>query len=244
MDRYTLQKHFLHLVIILITITLTGGSARAHDLWLNLEHSYLPGPDNALAKVVFGHNYPHYGILLSAEQLSQFYYLTPDGKKKEITDTWEEIKGKSYGRPAGARVGKVIADRDGIYLIAAARKRKGDLKNVPSEKYAKSVMVVGADSGSVDRVLGHRIEIVPLESPARIHPGGTMPVRILFEGRPLSTYVYGTYAGYSSEDEPFPVLARSDENGVAMVPLDRAGTWMLVTNHKVDFSASLTFQVR
>ncbi len=232
------------LLYIVVWTMLLPGAASAHDLWLNMESHFLSQPGQTLAKVVFGHNYPHYGILVKEDQLSEFYYISPQGKKAEIDKTWEELKGTSYGRPAGARVGDVVCEQEGTYMIAAAKKRKGTKISVPSEKYAKSILVVGKGSQSVSTPVGHRIEIVPLKNPTEVKVGETIPVKVLFEGKPLETYVYGTYVGYSSEDEPFPVLARSNSDGIAQVKIDRAGIWMIVTNHKVDFSASLTFEIK
>lgn len=220
------------------------GPASAHDLWLNLDRHFLESPGKTEAKVVFGHNYPHYGILVKQDQLSEFFYISPDGQKTEIEKTREEFSGESYGRPAGARVGEVQCLQEGTYIVAAAKKRKGDKLHVPSEKYAKSVIVVNRGSATISRPVGHRIEIVPLKNPTDVQAGQSLPVRVLYKGKPLATYVYGTYVGYSSEDEPFPVLARSDEDGIARVKIDRPGVWMVVANHKVDFSASLTFEIK
>ena len=51
-------------------------------------------------------------------------------------------------------------------------------------------------------------------------------------------------AGYYSEDEPFPVLSKSNEQGEALIKIPNPGIWMVVGNHKVDFSASLTFEIK
>ena len=219
-------------------------AASAHDLWLNMEDHYLNTTGKTEAKVVFGHNYPHFGLLVKEDQLSEFYYVAPSGIETTIDKTWEEVKGTSYGRPAGARVGAINCDQEGTYIVVASKKRKGSKLTVASEKYAKSILVVGDGTKDVRVPVGQRIEIVPLKNPSEIKPGEMLPVKVLFEGKPLETYVYGTYAGYYSEDEPFPVLARSNADGIAQVKIDRAGTWMVVSNHKVDFSASLTFAVK
>jgi len=110
---------------------------------------------------------------------------------------------------------------------------------VPSEKYAKSIITVGNAGKNVSETFGHRIEIVPLKNPSEVRAGESLPVKILFEGKPLPTYIYATYAGYYSEDEPFPGLNKSNEKGIACVNISKPGIWMVVCNHKVDFSASL-----
>lgn len=243
-----MQKHLVKFLAVIAVYVAMGSmlpqQALAHDLWLNMEDHYLNKSGKTKAKVVFGHNYPHFGILVKEDQLSEFYYVAPNGIKTTIGKTWEELKGTSYGRPAGARVGDVNCDREGTYIIVASKKRKGDKLNVPSEKYAKSILVVGHGSKGVSSPVGQRIEIVPLKNPTEIKAGETLPIKVLFEGKPLETYVYGTYVGYYSEDEPFPLLARSNADGIAQVKIDRAGTWMVVANHKVDFSASLTFAIK
>jgi len=216
----------------------------AHDLWLNIDNHYPETGGKTNAKVVFGHNFPYYDILISSEDLSEFCYLSPLGEKIKIAKTWKEIKGESYGQPAGARVGEVSLNPKGTYVVAASRKLKGDKEHVPSEKYAKSIITVGKGSENISQTFGHRIEIVPLKNPSDIKAGESLPVKILFEGKPLSTYIYATYAGYYSEDEPFPVFTKSDEKGVAYVKISKPGIWMIVSNHKVDFSASLTFEIK
>lgn len=212
----------------------------AHDLWLNADDHFPEQGGKAIVKVVFGHNFPYYDILLTRDKLAEFLYLRPDGDKAEIDRTWGD-KGTKKG---GALAGEVTFDKPGTYVVSACLKRKGDKENVPSEKYGKSIMVVGQGNEILSTVLGHRMEIVPLKNPSVIKPGESLPVKILFEGKPLSTYVYATYAGYFSETEPFPVVAKSDGDGLAHVRISQPGTWMVVSNHKVDFSASLTFQIK
>lgn len=234
----------VYVMVVQVWSVMFVGAALAHDLWLNVDTYSLQKSAETDAKVVFGHNYPYYGILVKQEQLSAFFYLAPDGHKTVIDETREELHGESYGKPAGARVGAVHCSQEGTYIVAAAKKRKGDALNVPSEKYAKAIIVVGEGSSSVSQPVGQRIEIVPLKNPSEVKAGEFFPVQVLYEGKPLSTFVYGTYAGYSSSDEPFPVLARSNASGIAQVKIEQAGTWMIVCNHKIDFSASLTFVVQ
>jgi len=212
----------------------------AHDLWLNIDNHCPMVGEKTTAKVVFGHNYPYYDILIKRDSLSGFSYLCPDGKMRELENTWEDIQGDRKG----ALAGEISCDQEGTYIVTAYRKSKGDKEKVTSEKYGKSIVVAGKGSKNVNQVFGHRIEIVPLKNPAEVKAGEAFPVRILFEGKPLSTFVYATYAGYYSEDEPFPVAVRSNEEGLAQIKMSQPGTWMIVSNHKVDFSASLTLEIK
>jgi uncharacterized GH25 family protein len=232
-------KFFLSILLLFVCCALNSIPAMAHDLWINVDNPYPAVGEKATVKVVFGHNFPYYDILISKESLAEFSYLGPDGQKREITKTWED----KTGERSGALIGEITADQKGSYIVTAYRKIKGDKQHVASEKYAKSIISTGEGKSNISSPLGHRIEIIPLKDPKEINPGDSIPVKLLFEGKPLSTYLYATYAGYYSEDEPFPLFTKSNEDGVAYMKISQPGTWMLVCNHKVDFSASLTFKV-
>jgi len=241
------QKFFLSILFVVVCFSISTGPAEAHDLWLNVDNHYAEAGGRTTAKVVFGHNFPYYDILITRDKLSGFSYLCPDGQTREVENTWEDKKAESkggYSYKTGALAGDITLEQNGTYVVAAYRKVKGDREHVTSEKYGKSIIVVGKGNNMVSRAFGHRIEIVPLKNPSEVKPGGSFPVQVLFEGKPLATHVYATYAGYYSEDEPFPLFTQSDKTGVAYIKISRPGVWMVVSNHKVDFSASLTFEIK
>ncbi|MEW5803392.1 MAG: DUF4198 domain-containing protein [bacterium] len=240
-----MEKTWIRLSLALLCISACfsfyANRVLAHDLWLNIDnHSPAVGQKTNI-KVVFGHNFPYYDILVQKDELPEFCYFSPDGEKKEITKTWEDRQGEKAG---GALVGEMSIDQKGTYVVGTYRKRKGDKEHVPSEKYGKSIIIAGKGNANINRQFGHRIEIIPLKNPQELKPGDSLPVKILFEGKPLSTYLYATYAGYYSEDEPFPVLSKSNDQGEAQIKISKPGIWMVVGNHKVDFSASLTFEIK
>lgn len=227
--------------VLLLTMCLFyARSVFAHDLWLNVDNHGPKVGEKTNVKVIFGHNFPFYDILIQKDSLGEFCYLAPDGQKKEIAKTWEDKKGDK----AGALVGEMVFDKEGSYIVSAYRKKKGDKEHVPSEKYGKSVITAGKGNANVSSVLGHRIELIPLKNPQEVKSGESLPVKLLFEGKPLSTYIYATYAGYTSEDEPFPVVGKSNENGEADIKITQPGIWMIVASYKVDLSASLTVEIK
>ncbi len=231
-------------VLCLISV-LFASEALGHDLWLYLRSYYLKPGSRAEVKVVFGHNFPYEDILIPISKLTEFYYLKPDGKKAAFSKVREVRRKNDPSSRKGCVIAEFFPKEEGIYVLSVSRVRKGTPERVPSYKYAKAVVVVGdSKKGTPSRVLGHRLELVPLKDPSLLKPGSVLPVKVLFDGRPLSTFVYATYAGYWSETEPFPVVVKSDENGIARIKISRSGIWMVVCNHRIDFSASLTFEVR
>ncbi|MBX6423111.1 DUF4198 domain-containing protein [Thermosulfurimonas sp. F29] len=219
--------------------------ARGHDLWLYTPHFYFSPGETVNLKICFGHNFPHDDLIIPPESLSPFVVLSPSGKKFTVHDLEPHPLSKKPRSRKGFVLARFTPPEEGVYVVGTARVRRGTPEQVPSGKYAKAIIVVGQNlKGSFTEPLGYRLEIIPLKNPALIKPGEELPVRIMFDGKPLSTFVYATYAGYWSEKEPFPVITRSDARGIARIKIARPGVWMVVCNHRVDFSASLTFEVR
>ncbi len=235
-----MKKVYVITVLSLLCALFFSTTAKAHDLWLYASEYYPEAGEKIQVKVIFGHNFPFEDILIPKEQISGFSYVTPSGEKRLITNVWEDRKGERKGSLVAE-----IALSEGSYIVAAGRIRKGNKSQVPSEKYGKAIVVVNnKNTENLSSPLGHRIEIIPLKNPRDVRAGEDFPVKILFEGKPLSTYVYATYAGYWSESEPFPVITKSDQNGNAYIKITKPGLWMVVCNHKIDFSASLTFEIK
>lgn len=213
----------------------------AHNLWLNVDDYYLDVGGRTSLKVVFGHNFPYYDILISSTQLTEFYFITPDGEKKNFTKIWEEREDVEKG----ALAAEIICEKEGTYIVSACRKLKGDIKKVPSEKYAKAIIIVGKGTKTISRPLGDRLEIIPLKNPTEIKPNKSFPIQILYESKPLPLcYVYATYAGYHSESEPYPVVAITDKRGIAHIKITNPGIWLITVSYKVDISATLTFEIK
>lgn len=229
-----MKRKTVFLTILSVFLYLTSF---AHDLWLYVDNYYPAVGEKITVKVMFGHKFGEYDILLSKEQLSDFFYITPDGQKKEITKKWEEKKEERRGYLAG----EIIIEQEGTYIICASRKVKGEKCEQPSEKYSKAIVTAGKGNNNVSQPLNNRIEIIPLGNPSEMNVKKELPVKILYEGNPLLTYVYATYEGFCSEDEPFKTTAKSDEKGIAYMKITQPGIWFITVNYKRDFSATLTF---
>ena len=74
------------------------------------------------------------------------------------------------------------------------------------------------------------------------------------DGKPASTIVYGTYAGFSEDPGTF-AYATSTKEGIAKIKLLKSGTWLLLAKQesayrdpsvcdKQTYAGSLTFQVK
>lgn len=208
----------------------------AHSLWISVENYNLKPGEETSYFIGFGHR------SLSLEErvvnLKEDYQLRfknmmlidPDGEKISPTP----LKGK----------GKITGEKEGIYTLTVKYERKANEPYGPSGKYAKAIIQVGNEDKGFSQICGHRIELIPLKNPAKIKPGDSLPLKVLFESNPLSTFIYATYADFKPEDDAFPSISKSNEQGIAEIKITGRGEWMVFVSHKVDYSAVLTFEVK
>lgn len=103
-------------------------------------------------------------------------------------------------------------------------------------KYAKTLVEVGRDGErAFSRVAGHPLEFVPLGDPSTLRAGQTLPVRLLYRGRPLGGAVLhaGVATGGEASTDVHDQTLRTSSEGVVEVPITRSGVWNLRMLHIV-----------
>ncbi len=116
-------------------------------------------------------------------------------------------------------------------------------------KFSKSLWMRGARSFGYDRIIGHRLELVPLSDPFDSSSKDLL-LQVLYQGRPLP--------GAEVEIGDDRTAARSaplisDQRGQLRIPLDYTGWYRLAVTHRSpsrypelftedDLTASLVFQ--
>lgn len=147
-------------------------------------------------------------------------------------------------RTTPARLQRYIA-LEGAPELAAQYEKEGkyptaDSVTQMSAKFAKTIVQVGDKGGrAFDKTLGHALELVPLDDPSAVRPGGggALRVKLLFHGKPVANAVLR--AGWGSlADVPADAptgAAKSDQvvttgaDGVATVSVTEAGLWNVRT---------------
>ena len=97
-------------------------------------------------------------------------------------------------------------------------------------KFGKALLKTGGSSSGFDRVVGHRLELIPRSDPFAHGTGGELGVEIQFDGKPLAGATVHLYADSSTGDTT-PYVA--DGAGVVRVPLSRGGQHLLSVLHEV-----------
>lgn len=265
----------IHYILSLLAVFCLGLStvASPHTMWLNATN-YSPEiylKYGAATKVYFGygHRYP-VDDFLPIEHLQEFFLIDPDGKKETLSPN-----------PGGFLATMVNFKEEGEYIVAATLKpgfytmyvEKGEIHHklgpktglegiilsLYYEQYTKALINVGENSdGSFSKPVGHKLEIVPLENPYKLHGcgGHFLPIQVLFNGKPASfCKVFATYSGFSTGDD-FAYATSTDSEGIARIRLTHWGQWLVKTEKKLPapdnmedecnelhYTATLTFEV-
>jgi uncharacterized GH25 family protein len=155
----------------------------------------------------------------------------------------------------GAEKFEQYLKEEGLEKIVAERSRRGESRKPSREIYsrcAKSLLAAGGVGKSGhDRVLGFTLEIVPEKNPYAPRTGGSFPVRLQYEGRPLAGALVVALNREAPEERLF---ARTDAKGRASFALARPGAWLVKSVHMVpapadsgadweSLWASLTFEL-
>jgi hypothetical protein len=133
---------------------------------------------------------------------------------------------------------------EGFDSILEIRRARGEENRPGRERFTRYCKTIipsatpassspnGRDPDVESRVLGHRLEIVPVESKGRGRPADERAFRILFEGAPLGAAI--VRATPKSDPVRGLVQARTDSQGLVRFRLDRSGPWLVTLVHMVE----------
>lgn len=210
---------------ILAALLGLSGPAAAHDLWLD--------PTGSGVQILYGH--PHEPELPSAGKLMSLTAYAPSGavalEARLEAGPSPALRAAHDGDAlfsAAYDNGYWVRLPDGSYRNASKRMLPQADKSLWSVKFAKAVQ---GPAAPWDKVVGQALEIVPLEAPTAA--SGRIRVRVLFEGRPLREASVVATDGATFASASDQVRAVTDEAGVAVVPLRRAGPQVLGVSHRV-----------
>jgi hypothetical protein len=144
---------------------------------------------------------------------------------------------------------------DGLLHIFRLRAKEKSLDQPGKERYSKSpktlLRVGNGFGGNPTKPLDLPLEIVPLHNPFEVRVGETLPVRVLFQGKPLPEANLG-WQHPGDGDTPRGSV-RTDAKGEALIPVARVGLMTIRLTHMTrpktadyeweSFWTTLTFRV-
>jgi uncharacterized GH25 family protein len=134
-------------------------------------------------------------------------------------------------------------EEEGLDDARAARRRLGAAAGPGRERYGRcpKAWIAGSDSGRATRPLGLPLELVPLADPTA---AASLRVRVLYRGKPLGGALVRAWRqdlaagatprdGAARDSVGLTCEARTDRSGVALLPVERPGEWLVSTVHMV-----------
>jgi uncharacterized GH25 family protein len=129
---------------------------------------------------------------------------------------------------------------EGLDSVLALRAERGQLGQPGREIYsrcAKTLVRAGVASANnrlADRALGFALELIVERQPWLLRNGELLPVRLLYEGRPLPGALV---VALHRSDVNNKLGLRSDSDGRVFFPLSHDGEWLLKAVHMRDAAA-------
>jgi uncharacterized GH25 family protein len=242
-------------VALLAAALALAAPAFAHDFWIE-PSTFRPAVGSTLGVGLFvGQGFRGDALPRNPAMIARFVLVTDAGQTP--------IGGRAADEPAGsvridqpglALIGYRSLDsqvsleaakfeaylkEEGLEAVIGARAKSGDSQKPSRELFSRSAksLVEAGGEGSVgyDRVLGLTLELVPEKNPYAMKAGDALPVRLLYEGKPLP----GALVIALSHDDPETKVAqRTDADGRVTLRLAKEGAWLVKAVHMVPVTGS------
>jgi len=218
-------------------ILLTPIAALAHDYWITPETFSPPAPMLLEAALTSGHSYFSNEVLPDITRLRVFA-VQPDGREVELPVqrvTSDHALLLAPVTAPGTYILGAYSTKPEYWSRTAEGYRPGRATAVPGAvstsqyvKGMKTFLAFGEPTPIWRQPLGHPIELVPQADPTAQRAGDRLPVQLLFRGEPaVGAEVLAVYEGFEGDRErEVAVETKTDEQGLAEVPLDRPGRWL------------------
>lgn len=262
-------------VRVLGWVCLWSAGLAAHDLYLRPKNFQLKPGETLRVEFHNGDSFPRSEVPVKIQRLRDMKLRLANTESAfqdvriEGTATVADVKAPA-GEGTAVLISRTIPNfielagpkfeeylqHEGLDDILAWRKAHGESAKPGREmysKYVKALALVGKGSKDWGAPAGLAIEFVPLADPYSIKPGGMLPVRVLFQGKPMAGLPIEAASAVRGKAEK-KMIGKTDGKGEITIPITRAGLWKLHTirmERRADtkaadwesYWASLTFEI-
>lgn len=261
---------------LLLSVVVAATPAFAHDFWIE-PTTFRPAPGEVVKlHLRVGEHFVGEPVKRSDAKIERFVVLDPGtGKESPVlgpdgADPAGLLRASGKGVSVigyRSRHSSVILEsakfeaylkEEGLEGVIEARAKAGKSAEPGVEIYsrcAKALLATqagdGGDGKGFDALLGFTLEIVPEANPFALKPGEKLPVKLLFEGKPLEGVLV---VAINASDPASRAEARTDAAGRVSLSLGKAGKWLVKGVHMVPVTTrddaeweslwgSLTFEI-
>lgn len=236
-----MKKHILCMTLFILSVAVAAPSS-AHMLWLNVNNYQPAAGETVYVEIGFGHKYPRDEVIKPG-RMQQVCAVDADGQRFAL----EEIFPSFY---------RFTPQKEGAYRILAALKpgfvsnttegRKLGNRKTLSEVVscfafrmtATALITCGGKSGTQAGAGEEGLEILALKTPAELKAGESLPLKVLFQGKPLGdTELKATCARCDVDEEhPWVQQAKTDAEGLVRIEPTAKGPWGFIVSHRIPYS--------
>jgi len=208
-------------IFLIIVILLLAQAVFAHHLWVEKEGDRF--------KIAWGH--PPKADPYDPDRVKDIKAF--DLKGKEIPFTRIDEKDKAYVS-TNADVSMITVSFEGGFLVTTpeGKKRltkraaqKASLQVVDSFYSSQFVKSLFGYSDAITKPVGMKFEIVPLKNPFTLKAEELLPVKVLFEGKPLE--------GITVEIGKHKEVGKTNKDGIADIKVTGQGIQVILAKHRV-----------
>jgi len=213
----------------------------AHEIKVMLDRLHVKKGEKDAVFLSWGHLLPTEGPI-RGEDVEGYQLLTPSGSVQILatdkeSDQRNVVHLEETGLYTAAAIRKpsvltvfTLGDQHVHFLGPKTEVREGS--NVEdsfrSFQFAKALVTAGdASDSETPKPIGHTLEIVPATPPAQWTVGQDIPLRVLFEGKPIFGKLFQAKPLDFKPDDVWTWTRPTDQAGQAILRPDRAGTWLL-----------------
>lgn len=260
----------MRLLLRILLIGLAAApAARAHDFWIE-PSTFTPSPGEKVAvRLRVADHFPGDPFPRNAARIERFAVL--GGGAEAAVPGVEGVDPAGYlvaGKPGiyqivydsnhasielGGEKFEQHLKEQGLERISEVRRKEGRSAAAAKEIYSRSVkalIAVGGGGEGFGRPAGLPLELIPEKDPFQLEPGGELPLRLLYQGKPLAGAWVEARNPRRNEER---VAGRTDREGRVRLRLASGGPWLVKSVHMVSapkesgadwesFWASLTFE--
>lgn len=255
-----MRKKIVSLLMTLI-ILVVSSAVQAHMLWLNAGKEAVKSGKSITVEIGFGHKYPATEGVKEGN-IEKVFALDPKGRELPLQRV---DSGKYMFVPKSAGEYQVIVKMKKGFLsitpegrkMASKKEIKDAVSCIQFSMSAITVIRSGSKGRHNTRPADLQLDIIPLEELGELKAGKELPVKLLFNGKPVKGAKLKAADAESStqKEDAWTQETVTDENGIARIKLASGGQWLISANYetpypdpnecdKCSYRTSLTFSVR
>lgn len=238
----------------------------AHDVWITV----LDEPTGT-RRAVINHGHPGDRKVPDPDKLFELEVLTPPHASTSLLDKVQSLHLEEIPvllteplPPVPASGLWLTAQYDNGYWVKSRHGHRNTSKrqipdaeeSLSSMKYAKAFLFGSqTDADFYHMVVGHRLEIIPLQNPSSLVAGQSISVLVQFEGKPLPDASVENGDGLTPVEEAAIPRYQTNRFGIAQLLIRNDGPQLFVVDHRIPsvhpdlvstelYNATLSFEVR